>query len=233
MTEDIQRTLSVTELLNEKIASGKEALSERKKVFYTKRTTEFTSVIMLLVTGILYGLIGLLMVLAWGGILFGIGFGIFLYIPALTPKVLKNIFDVSISDAEMVLPTLLFWVISVIAVFKYSKKLIRNGTIKNYLRNPLSKYVDNYNLKSKPATRSELGWEEIVKLEKGIKKWETEKREFLLSHEEQLKKPEENQSPETKECPMCAETIKAKAIICRFCSHKFESESNSVNVEPQ
>ena len=72
-----------------------------------------------------------------------------------------------------------------------------------------------------------MGWEEIDKLEKDIKKWETEKREFLLSHEEQLKKSEANLSSETKDCPMCAETIKAKAIICRFCGHKFESESNS------
>ena len=78
-----------------------------------------------------------------------------------------------------------------------------------------------------------MAWEELIKIGKDIKKWKKEKREFLLSHEEQLKQSEENLSPETKECPMCAETIKAKAIICRFCSHKFESESNSVNVEPQ
>ena len=26
---------------------------------------------------------------------------------------------------------------------------------------------------------------------------------------------------DTKECPMCAETVKAKAKICRFCQHKF------------
>ena len=37
--------------------------------------------------------------------------------------------------------------------------------------------------------------------------------EFLLSHEEQLNKPEENLSTETKECPMCAETIKAKKLL--------------------
>jgi hypothetical protein len=36
MTEDIQHTLSVTELLNEKIAIGKEVLKEKEKAYYTK-----------------------------------------------------------------------------------------------------------------------------------------------------------------------------------------------------
>jgi len=29
--------------------------------------------------------------------------------------------------------------------------------------------------------------------------------------------------PDEKECPMCAETVKARAKICRFCGHKFEA----------
>ena len=65
---------------------------------------------------------------------------------------------------------------------------------------------------------------EIKKMKKEIKKWEDEKREFLLKHAEKIKKPEEDILSETKECPMCAETIKAKAIICRFCNHKFEPD---------
>lgn len=31
----------------------------------------------------------------------------------------------------------------------------------------------------------------------------------------------------TKECPMCAETIKAKAKICRFCKHEFDLEADA------
>ena len=34
---------------------------------------------------------------------------------------------------------------------------------------------------------------------------------------------------DTKECPMCAETVKAKAKICRFCSHEFEFETEEIN----
>ena len=34
---------------------------------------------------------------------------------------------------------------------------------------------------------------------------------------------------DTKECPMCAETVKAKAIICRFCRHEFEFETEEIN----
>jgi len=34
-------------------------------------------------------------------------------------------------------------------------------------------------------------------------------------------------SGDTKECPMCAETIKAKAKICRFCKHEFDLEADA------
>ena len=34
---------------------------------------------------------------------------------------------------------------------------------------------------------------------------------------------------DTKECPMCAETVKEKAKICRFCTHEFKFETEEIN----
>jgi len=37
-----------------------------------------------------------------------------------------------------------------------------------------------------------------------------------------------NTIKDTKECPMCAETVKEKAKICRFCRHEFEFETEEM-----
>ena len=242
MAEDIQRTPNVTELLDAKIASGKESLRQNRLLFYSNLFFEYLDAIGIRIVYVFacftYFLVGITMVLAFSFAIFLLG-GAAIGIVNVIGQGVKAILPHHYILFIWVPISLIFIVIYVIVVFKFLKKLFRKG----YLKNPFSTYLRNYKFKSKDVKR-ELAWEELIKIGKDIKKWKTEKREFLkkwkmekrefiLSHEEQLKKPEEIQSPETKECPMCAETIKAKAIICRFCSHKFESESNSVNVETQ
>lgn len=80
--------------------------------------------------------------------------------------------------------------------------------------------------------------DKLERLEKGISlkrivlsEYKEKKRELILENEKKLndalkekntaKFPFENIA-EDKECPMCAETVKAKACICRYCGHKFD-----------
>lgn len=65
--------------------------------------------------------------------------------------------------------------------------------------------------------------------ERRIEQLKAEKRELLLSHEREIKADTAPMEPsvdlpepdDEKECPQCAETVKSKAKICRFCRHEF------------
>ena len=62
----------------------------------------------------------------------------------------------------------------------YSYALYKFDIVKKFLRNPKTASLENCKLEIKYAASSELGLEEITRLEKDIKKWEKEKRELLL-----------------------------------------------------
>ena len=44
----------------------------------------------------------------------------------------------------------------------------------------------------------------------------------LAKNEEEEEEEYQEESLTNKECPMCAETVKAKAKICRYCKYEFE-----------
>jgi len=73
---------------------------------------------------------------------------------------------------------------TIIILYYVLKKLYTFDIFKKFVRNPNTTSVENCKLNIKHATSSELGWEVIAKLQKDIRKWEKEKRDFLLSHEE-------------------------------------------------
>lgn len=74
--------------------------------------------------------------------------------------------------------------------------------------------------------------EYIARLEEEVSTLSQEKRDFLLSSERQIKFMEEDSvikedfsleavNGDVKECPMCAEMVKSRAKICRYCGYNF------------
>ncbi len=94
-----------------------------------------------------------------------------------------------------------------ILVFSLALYFIKKVYSLGLLRNPLSDHLREF--KEHKVTHSyssqlEILSVEIKKMKKEIKKWEDEKREFLLKHAAKIKKPDDGITSETKECPMCA-----------------------------
>lgn len=61
----------------------------------------------------------------------------------------------------------------------------------------------------------------ILKINTDLDKARKEKKDILLEYEKQNNLILKIDKELEKECPMCAEFIKSKAKICRFCSHNF------------
>ena len=72
---------------------------------------------------------------------------------------------------------------------------------------------------------------ELANLKSQIENWKIEKRNFLLAHnvnivetDHVLKDTLKGQiGGDEKECPRCAEFVKGKAKVCRFCGYEFEA----------
>lgn len=73
--------------------------------------------------------------------------------------------------------------------------------------------------------------QELSRLIHLIETWKSEKRSFLISHNVNIVKNDhilkDTESGiiggDEKECPRCAENVKSKAKICRYCGHEFQT----------
>lgn len=72
---------------------------------------------------------------------------------------------------------------------------------------------------------------ELTKLIELVEQWKIEKRNFLLSHNANIVKSDHvlmdtirgDIGGDEKECPRCAEFVKGRAKVCRFCGYEFET----------
>lgn len=78
----------------------------------------------------------------------------------------------------------------------------------------------------------------LAALRQDLETRQREKRELVLGFERQIKSQSApvpgsiedeiaTASADEKMCPMCAETVKAKAIICKHCGHRFDGHVTS------
>lgn len=61
-----------------------------------------------------------------------------------------------------------------------------------------------------------------------VKDWVATFRGFLNTKKFSIGADKQKIAPDSRECPMCAETIKAKAKLCRFCGCNIEDESGKL-----
>lgn len=62
----------------------------------------------------------------------------------------------------------------------------------------------------------------VDELENAILRFQKEQEDFMLEHEEAIKKGRAGLAKDDeKECPACAEKVKSRARICRYCRYEF------------
>jgi len=189
---DIQKTLSITEALNERINMLTEDLekyeADLKKVKAANNAIKSKRKLMVICSVISWLLVGLFVMVI----------------------IYSSSTNEDNSTGILVLLILFFFGGIIFNSAKYQYK-VDNDTVAE-----LEKMIDEISEKLEQA--------------------KTEKRDMVLQFEKEIKI---NQSKETitedynyeendtKECPMCAEFVKFKAKICRYCGYKFE-ETNSI-----
>ena len=82
------------------------------------------------------------------------------------------------------------------------------------------------------ADRRRWRQEEAAKSERWRALFDRNFESFLAATKEAFAGATPNLSvPDYKECPECAEDVKAKAKICRFCNHEFEIDAEDISLE--
>lgn len=76
------------------------------------------------------------------------------------------------------------------------------------------------------GTLDSISWRKLYRLNKYLSQYNTgiQQGKYAFENWKNQSQSKLDDNKNMKECPKCAETIKAKALICRFCRYSFDTE---------